>query len=224
MRKSGARTLTPIICSKPSGVAVHTLSRHVAAATLTTPCTTPNCLSAASITARGAAGSAMSASTNEVGVPRPVSSAARAAPRSALRPAITRPAASSATTCRAIASPSPWVPPLMTMTFPSSLPVMFRSSVVGVQLTIAALAACTCGRSLTSGTPTSQKAPPPVHEYASVCSAITSCGRCGRARPRAVSSSCTDVDALDCCSPSPRRARRSRRTRAPDVGCRRSGC
>jgi len=29
--------------------------------------------------------------------------------------------------------------------------------------TIAAFAACTCGRSLTSGTPTSQNAPPPVH-------------------------------------------------------------
>ena len=65
IRNSGARTLTAIICSKPSGVAVHTLSRHVAAATLTTPWTTPNCLSAAAITARGAAGSAMSASTND---------------------------------------------------------------------------------------------------------------------------------------------------------------
>ena len=40
-------------------------------------------------------------------------------------------------------------------------------------LTIAALAACTSGRSLTSGTPTSQNAPPPVHEYASVCRAMT---------------------------------------------------
>ena len=37
IRNSGARALTAIICSKPSGVAVHTLSRHVAAATLTTP-------------------------------------------------------------------------------------------------------------------------------------------------------------------------------------------
>ena len=39
--------------------------------------------------------------------------------------------------------------------------------------TIAAFAACTCGRSLISGTPTSQNAPPPVQVYASVCKAMT---------------------------------------------------
>ncbi len=222
---SGARALTAIISSNLSGVAVQTLSRHVAAATLTTPCTTPNWSSAAAITCRGAAGSAMSASTNDVGVPSVVSSAAKAVPLVVLRPAMHEagsaigdhlPGDSLAEPLRAAADDDDLARQLS-----RHVPILCCSSASDHRR---AWPPCTWGRLLTSGTPTSQNAPPPVHEYASVCRAITVVRSLCRARRKCGLQLVHGWRPVRCCSPSPRRGLRSRRTPARGVGHSRSGC
>ena len=72
----------------------------------------PNRSAQASTIVVGISASPMSAARRSTACPSSLSSAASASPRAVERPVSTRPVAPSATSLRATASPSPWVPPL----------------------------------------------------------------------------------------------------------------
>ena len=120
MRKNGARTFTSNIESNSSGLVSRIVPRSVMAAALTSTSTRPNAFSAAGITFRAAARSSRSAATKTVLQPPFEMSSATALPRFLLRPTMTRPAAPRSAKSRAIASPSPCVPPVTTAILPLS--------------------------------------------------------------------------------------------------------
>ena len=128
MRKNGALRFTAMCASNSSGVVSSRVPRDVSPAALTRLSTRPKAAIAAVTQDRAWATSAMSAWRNTASVPAAPRSAASASPGSRRRPA-TATRAPSRAAARAMAAPSPWVPPLISTTRSCSR-VMTGSSAV----------------------------------------------------------------------------------------------
>jgi len=92
IRKKGARTLIANIASKSSGLVSQMVPRSVMPAEFTRMSTRPNAMSASATTLRVSSIDARSAATKTVLTPFLSSANFTLAPRSALRPVMTRPA------------------------------------------------------------------------------------------------------------------------------------
>ena len=111
IRKNGARALTCMMRSYPSGEVSQMVPRSVTAATLTSTCRVPNASSAAAITRRQLASSCRSPATKRARQPAASNSATIAWPRCSSRPLSTTPAAPRAANRRAVAAPQPLAAP-----------------------------------------------------------------------------------------------------------------
>ena len=119
MRKNGARRFTAMCWSNSSGVVSSMVPRVVSPAALTRQSIRPCRWMVAATEACAAVTSLTSVCTKLASAPVFCSSATTFSPRSALRPEIIT-AAPSRALARAIAAPRPWVPPLISTTFPVS--------------------------------------------------------------------------------------------------------
>ena len=120
IRKKGARTFTANIVSKSSGEVLSRLPRVDMPAAFTRMSTRPKRASACAMIRRTSSMTPRSAPTTSTGTPlSAVISSATFRPLAASRPTVTIPAAPALAKSRAMAAPTPCVPPVTTATFPS---------------------------------------------------------------------------------------------------------
>lgn len=114
IRRNGPRTLVLKCSSQISKVVSSKVPLPVAAAELTSPVTVPNLCRAESINRWQSSTIDTSAGTNRQSVPSACTSLAALSPLRLFRPLITIPGAPSSASLLAMASPKPWVPPVIT--------------------------------------------------------------------------------------------------------------
>ncbi len=120
--KNGPFRLIAMCASNSSGVVSSSVPREVSPAEFTRQSIRPYASTTSATAALACSASARSARTNIVRPPAAASSATRASPGSVRRP-VTATAAPSRAAARAIAAPTPWLPPLTRTTLSSRSPM-----------------------------------------------------------------------------------------------------